>query len=126
MANNTRAGLMGYVYTRDMGRGWRVSEGLEYGMVGLNEGVVSTEVFFFFFLFFSFFLFSFFSFFLFFLFFLFLFLFFPPLFSFLSRVLIYLFQVAPFGGWKESGIGREGSKYGLDDYLEMKYVCMGV
>mmetsp|Transcript_4424 Transcript_4424/g.6632 ORF Transcript_4424/g.6632 Transcript_4424/m.6632 type:complete len:511 (-) Transcript_4424:67-1599(-) len=76
-ANDTPAGLMGYVYTRDMGRAWRMSEGLEYGMVGVNEGVVSSEV-------------------------------------------------APFGGWKESGVGREGSKYGLDDYLEMKYVCMGV
>ena len=54
MANNTTAGLMGYIYTKDMGRGWRVSEGLEYGMVGVNEGMVSTEVFLFFISFFFF------------------------------------------------------------------------
>ncbi len=76
LANDTPFGLAAYFYTRDLGRAWRVAEGLEYGMVGINEGVISTEV-------------------------------------------------APFGGIKESGLGREGSKYGIDDYLEMKYVCMG-
>eukprot|EP01137_Pigoraptor_chileana_P011116 Opistho-2@61493 len=75
MANNTRAGLMGYVYTRDLGRAWRMAEALEFGMIGLNEGIISSEA-------------------------------------------------VPFGGWKESGLGREGSQYGLDDYLEYKYVCM--
>ena len=76
MANDTEFGLASYFYSRDIGRIWRVSEGLEYGMVGINTGLVSTEV-------------------------------------------------APFGGVKESGIGREGSKYGIDDYLEVKYLCMG-
>jgi len=76
LANDTPFGLAAYFYTRDLGRAWRVAESLEYGMVGINEGVISTEV-------------------------------------------------APFGGIKESGLGREGSKYGLDDYLEMKYICMG-
>ncbi|MEK7990431.1 MAG: NAD-dependent succinate-semialdehyde dehydrogenase [Thiotrichaceae bacterium] len=76
LANNTPAGLAAYFYSQNLGRVWRVSEALEYGMVGVNEGVISTEV-------------------------------------------------APFGGVKESGIGREGSKYGIDDYLETKYVCMG-
>ncbi|MCV6636876.1 NAD-dependent succinate-semialdehyde dehydrogenase [Candidatus Albibeggiatoa sp. nov. NOAA] len=76
LANNTPAGLAAYFYSQNVGRVWRVSEALEYGMVGVNEGVISTEV-------------------------------------------------APFGGVKESGIGREGSKYGIDDYLETKYVCMG-
>lgn len=76
MANDTEFGLASYVYTRDLGRAWRVSEALEYGMVGVNEGIISTEI-------------------------------------------------APFGGIKESGMGREGSKYGMDDYLELKYVCMG-
>jgi len=76
MANDTIYGLASYFYSRDMGRIWRVSEGLEYGMVGVNEGIISNEA-------------------------------------------------APFGGVKQSGIGREGSKYGLDDYLEMKYVCLG-
>lgn len=75
MANNTIFGLASYFYSRDMARIWRVAEGLEYGMVGINTGLVSTEV-------------------------------------------------APFGGVKQSGIGREGSKYGVDDYLEMKYLCM--
>ena len=75
MANDTEFGLAAYVYTRDLGRSWRVPEALEYGMVGLNTGLISTEV-------------------------------------------------APFGGIKESGMGREGSRYGLDDYLEMKYLCI--
>ena len=75
MANNTEFGLAAYFYTRDVGRIWRVSEGLEYGIVGINTGLISTET-------------------------------------------------APFGGMKESGIGREGSKYGIQEYLEMKYICM--
>jgi len=77
MANDTMAGLASYVFTRDLARIWRVSEGLEYGMVGVNTGLISTEV-------------------------------------------------APFGGIKESGFGREGSKYGVDDYLEMKTICLSV
>lgn len=76
MANNTEVGLASYIYTRDIGRIWRVSEALEYGMVGINEGVISNEM-------------------------------------------------APFGGVKQSGMGREGSKYGLEDYLEIKYLCLG-
>lgn len=76
MANDTEFGLAAYFYSRDIGRVWRVSEALEYGIVGINEGIISTEV-------------------------------------------------APFGGVKESGNGREGSKYGMDDYLEIKYLCMG-
>lgn len=76
MANDTEFGLAAYFYTRDLGRAWRVSEGLEYGIVGLNTGLISTEV-------------------------------------------------APFGGVKESGLGREGSKYGIEDYLSLKYVCIG-
>lgn len=76
MANDTEFGLAAYFYSRDIGRIWRVSEGIEYGIVGINEGIISTEV-------------------------------------------------APFGGVKESGNGREGSKYGLDDYVEIKYLCMG-
>lgn len=76
MANDTEFGLAAYFYTNDISRIWRVSEALEYGMVGVNAGLISTEV-------------------------------------------------APFGGVKESGIGREGSKYGIDEYLEMKYVCFG-
>ena len=76
MGNDTPYGLSAYFYARDIGRIWRVSEGLDYGIVGVNEGIISTEV-------------------------------------------------APFGGVKESGIGREGSKYGIDDYLEIKYLCMG-
>jgi succinate-semialdehyde dehydrogenase/glutarate-semialdehyde dehydrogenase len=75
-ANDTPFGLAAYFYSRDVGRVWRVSEGLEYGIVGVNEGIFSTEV-------------------------------------------------APFGGVKESGIGREGSKYGIDDFVEIKYLCMG-
>lgn len=77
LANNTTAGLASYLFTRDLARIWRVSEGLEYGMVGVNTGLISIEV-------------------------------------------------APFGGIKESGFGREGSKYGLDDYLEMKTVCLSI
>jgi succinate-semialdehyde dehydrogenase / glutarate-semialdehyde dehydrogenase len=76
MANDTEFGLAAYCYTRDLARIWRVSEALEYGIVGINEGLVSTEV-------------------------------------------------APFGGMKESGTGREGSRYGIEDYLELKYVCLG-
>ena len=76
IANNTSSGLAGYFYSRDIGRCFRVAEALEYGMIGVNEGVISTEV-------------------------------------------------APFGGIKESGLGREGSHQGLDEYQEVKYVCMG-
>ncbi len=76
MANDTEFGLASYFYSRDIGRIWRVSEGLEYGIVGINTGLISTEV-------------------------------------------------APFGGIKESGLGREGSKYGIEDYLEIKYLCVG-
>jgi succinate-semialdehyde dehydrogenase/glutarate-semialdehyde dehydrogenase len=76
MANDTEFGLASYIYTRDIGRVWRVSEGIEYGMVGVNEVAITSEV-------------------------------------------------IPFGGVKESGQGREGSKYGCDDYLEVKYICMG-
>ncbi|MDD2815172.1 MAG: NAD-dependent succinate-semialdehyde dehydrogenase [Thiotrichaceae bacterium] len=76
LANDTEFGLASYFYSRDLGRVWRVAEALEYGIVGINEGIISTEV-------------------------------------------------APFGGIKESGFGREGSKYGLDDFLEIKYLCMG-
>ena len=76
LANDTEFGLAAYFYTRDLGRSWRVAEALEYGMVGLNTGLISTEV-------------------------------------------------APFGGIKESGCGREGSKYGILDYTELKYVCAG-
>ena len=76
MANDTEFGLASYFYARDIGRIWRVGEALETGMVGINTGLISTEV-------------------------------------------------APFGGVKESGIGREGSKYGIDEFLEVKYLCMG-
>jgi succinate-semialdehyde dehydrogenase / glutarate-semialdehyde dehydrogenase len=76
MANDTEFGLAAYFYGRDIGRIWRVAEALEYGIVGINTGIISTEV-------------------------------------------------APFGGVKESGIGREGSKYGLEEFLEIKYLCMG-
>jgi succinate-semialdehyde dehydrogenase/glutarate-semialdehyde dehydrogenase len=76
MANDTEFGLAAYMYTRDLARSWRVSEALEYGIVGLNTGLISTEV-------------------------------------------------APFGGIKESGTGREGSKYGILDFTEIKYVCVG-
>lgn len=77
LANDTEFGLASYLYTRDLGRAWRVSEALEYGMVGVNEGLISTEV-------------------------------------------------APFGGIKQSGLGREGSKYGIDDYIEQKYMCLSI
>jgi len=77
MANDTEFGLAAYFYTRDLARSWRVAEALEYGMIGLNTGIFSTEV-------------------------------------------------APFGGVKESGIGREGSKYGILDYTELKFVCVGL
>jgi succinate-semialdehyde dehydrogenase/glutarate-semialdehyde dehydrogenase len=76
MANDTEFGLAAYFYTRDASRVVRVSEALEYGIVGVNTGIISTEV-------------------------------------------------APFGGMKESGIGREGSRHGIDEYLEMKYICQG-
>ncbi len=76
LANDTQSGLAAYFYSKDISRVWRVSEALEYGIVGVNEGVISTEV-------------------------------------------------APFGGVKESGLGREGSKYGIEEYLEIKYICMG-
>jgi succinate-semialdehyde dehydrogenase/glutarate-semialdehyde dehydrogenase len=76
MANDTEFGLAAYFYSRDIGRIWRVAEQIEYGMVGINTGLISTEV-------------------------------------------------APFGGVKESGLGREGSKYGIEDYLVVKYMCLG-
>ena len=76
MANDTEFGLACYFYSRDIGRIWRVGEKLEYGIVGVNAGIISTEV-------------------------------------------------APFGGVKESGLGREGSKYGIEEFLEIKYMCMG-
>ncbi|WP_292037615.1 MULTISPECIES: NAD-dependent succinate-semialdehyde dehydrogenase [unclassified Brevundimonas] len=77
MANATEVGLAGYFYARDMGRVWRVAEAMETGMIGVNTGLISTEV-------------------------------------------------APFGGIKQSGLGREGSRHGIEDYLELKYVCMGL
>ncbi|HUE92256.1 NAD-dependent succinate-semialdehyde dehydrogenase [Pseudomonas sp.] len=77
MANDTEFGLASYIYTQSLGRAWRVSEALEYGMVGVNEGLISTEV-------------------------------------------------APFGGIKQSGLGREGSHYGIDDYIEQKYMCLSI
>ena len=76
LANDTEFGLASYFYTRDVGRVFRVAEALEYGIVGINEGIISTEI-------------------------------------------------APFGGVKESGLGREGSKYGIEDFLEIKYLCLG-
>ena len=77
MANNVEVGLAGYFYSRDMGRIWRVAEAMETGIVGVNTGLISTEV-------------------------------------------------APFGGIKESGSGREGSKYGIEDYVEVKYICLDI
>jgi succinate-semialdehyde dehydrogenase/glutarate-semialdehyde dehydrogenase len=76
VANDTEYGLAAYFYSRDIGRVWRAAEALEYGIVGINTGIISTEV-------------------------------------------------APFGGMKQSGIGREGSRHGIDEYLEVKYLCMG-
>ena len=76
LANDTEFGLAAYFYARDLGRVWRVAEGIESGIVGINTGIISTEV-------------------------------------------------APFGGVKESGIGREGSQHGVEEYLEMKYLLMG-
>jgi succinate-semialdehyde dehydrogenase/glutarate-semialdehyde dehydrogenase len=77
MANATEFGLAAYFYARDLSRVWRVAEGIESGIIGINTGLISTEV-------------------------------------------------APFGGVKASGLGREGSKYGIEDYLEIKYLCMGI
>jgi succinate-semialdehyde dehydrogenase/glutarate-semialdehyde dehydrogenase len=77
LANHREYGLAAYLYTRDLARAWRVAEGLEFGMVGINAGAISNEV-------------------------------------------------APFGGVKQSGLGREGSKYGIEEYLEMKYLCVGL
>lgn len=77
MANDTEFGLAAYFFSQNLGRVWRVSEHLEYGMVGINSGIISTAI-------------------------------------------------APFGGVKQSGMGREGSKYGLDEYVEIKYLCMGI
>jgi succinate-semialdehyde dehydrogenase/glutarate-semialdehyde dehydrogenase len=77
MSNETEFGLAAYFYSQNLGRVWRVSEHLEYGMVGINSGIISTAI-------------------------------------------------APFGGVKQSGMGREGSKYGLDEYVEIKYLCMGI
>jgi succinate-semialdehyde dehydrogenase/glutarate-semialdehyde dehydrogenase len=74
-ANATEYGLAAYLYTRDIARAWRTAEALEYGMVGLNTGLISNEV-------------------------------------------------APFGGIKQSGVGREGSRHGIDEYLEIKYLCL--
>jgi succinate-semialdehyde dehydrogenase/glutarate-semialdehyde dehydrogenase len=76
MANDTEFGLASYFYARDIGRIWRVGEGIESGMVGINTGIISNEI-------------------------------------------------APFGGVKQSGLGREGSKYGMDEYLVIKYLCIG-
>ena len=74
-ANDTEFGLAAYFYAKDLSKVWKVAESLEYGIVGINTGLISTEV-------------------------------------------------APFGGIKQSGLGREGSKYGIDDFLEIKYLCM--
>ncbi len=76
-ANDTPFGLAAYFYARDIGRVWRVAESIEAGIVGVNTGLISTDV-------------------------------------------------APFGGVKASGLGREGSKYGIEDYLEIKYLCLGL
>ena len=76
LANATEFGLAAYFYSRDIGRIWRVAEGIESGMIGINTGIISNEV-------------------------------------------------APFGGVKQSGLGREGSRYGMDEYLEIKYLCLG-
>jgi succinate-semialdehyde dehydrogenase/glutarate-semialdehyde dehydrogenase len=76
LANDTEYGLASYFYSRDIGRIWRIAEGLETGIVGINVGIISNEI-------------------------------------------------APFGGMKESGIGREGSKYGIEEFVEVKYLCIG-
>ena len=76
-ANNSDFGLASYFYSRDISRIWRVAEAMEFGMVGVNTGIISNEV-------------------------------------------------APFGGVKQSGLGREGSSWGIDEYLEMKYICLGL
>ena len=76
LANATEFGFAAYFYSRDIGRIWRVAEGLEYGMVGINTGLIS-------------------------------------------------YEVVPFGGVKQSGFGREGSHYGIEEYLVVKYLCMG-
>jgi succinate-semialdehyde dehydrogenase / glutarate-semialdehyde dehydrogenase len=76
LANRTEFGLASYFYSRDLARAWRVAEALEYGMVGINTGLITTEV-------------------------------------------------APFGGVKQSGLGREGSMYGIDEYVEIKYIAFG-
>ena len=76
LANDSEFGLASYFYSRDIGRCWRAAEALEAGMVGVNTGLITT-------------------------------------------------QVAPFGGVKQSGLGREGSKYGIDEYVEVKYICFG-
>jgi succinate-semialdehyde dehydrogenase/glutarate-semialdehyde dehydrogenase len=76
LSNNTEFGLASYFFSRDIGRIWRVAEGLEYGMIGINTGLISTET-------------------------------------------------VPFGGVKQSGLGREGSHYGIDEFLEVKYLCFG-
>ncbi|GAL33460.1 succinate-semialdehyde dehydrogenase [Vibrio maritimus] len=75
-ANDTESGLAGYFYTKSLGKAWRVGDALEVGMVGINEGLISTAA-------------------------------------------------APFGGVKESGLGREGSRHGMDEFMEMKYLFMG-
>ena len=77
LANDTEFGLAAYFYARDLGRVWKVAEALEAGIVGINEGIISTEV-------------------------------------------------APFGGIKQSGLGREGSRYGIEEFVEMKYLSMGL
>jgi succinate-semialdehyde dehydrogenase / glutarate-semialdehyde dehydrogenase len=77
LANDTPFGLAAYIYTRDLGRTWRIAEALEYGIIGINSGIISTEI-------------------------------------------------APFGGMKQSGIGREGSKYGIEEFIEVKYLCMAL
>ena len=77
LANSSQFGLASYFYSRDIGRIWKVAESLEYGIVGVNSGIISNEV-------------------------------------------------GPFGGIKQSGMGREGSVFGMDEYLEMKYVCIGL
>ena len=77
LANHTEYGLAGYFYSRDIGRVWRIAEALEVGMVGVNTGMLTTEL-------------------------------------------------APFGGIKESGLGREGSKYGIEEYVETKYICLDI